>query len=318
MPNISFHQQFLSDLASSGDSRLAQRVFKKLFLDNGEFRSDRDDHKYRGIENGWIRVISRGTPGFRVIYIHSNNDILLYRAGPHSVEDDLVAPNGDSPIPVVGIDVVEQAMDSVGFTHELKKLSTTIDDSTTGTSDPSRFMKNHERRLLYEQVLGRRLLPHKEVYLVSPFLTFDILRSTKYLGVMLDQWLADGCKVTLITLPPKPHALEEYNSLEARGFSIMYVKNLHAKAYLFRIDREKLNEYQQHHQDLALIGSANLTLPGFNPDGNRTELPQLELSYEVNHSEHSELELFITYLAAVGTSHDTIRNNIANHGGTPK
>lgn len=317
MPNISFHQQFLSDLASSGDSRLAQRVFKKLFLDNGEFKSDRDDHKYKGIENGWIRVISRGTPGFRVIYIHSNNDVMLYRAGPHSVEDDLAAPNGNDSIPVVGVNVIEQALDSVGFTQDLKKFSAAI-DSIPEKNKSSPFIKNHERRLLYEQVLGRRLLPHKEVYLVSPYLSFDLLRSTKYLGVMLDQWLIDGCTVTLITLPPTTHNLEEYNSLEARGFSIIYVKNLHAKAYLFRVDREKLNEYQQHHKDLALIGSANLTISGFNPNGDLTEIPQLELSYEVKDAEHPELELFITYLAAIGTSHDTIRNNIANHGGTPK
>lgn len=315
MPNISFHQQFLSDLASSGDSQLAQRVFKKLFASNGNFKPDTQDHKYKGIENGWIRVISKGTPGYRVIYVHEKNEIMLYRAGPHSVEDDLAAPNGDSPIPVLDGTIIEQAMESIGFTQTLIEIAATNGEDANA---PSNFMKNHENRYLYQEVLGRRLLPHKEVHLVSPFLSIEILRSTGHLGMMLDQWLIDGCKVSLITLPPKFSMLEDYNSLEARGFSILYVKNLHAKAYLFRIDRSKLNEYQQHHKDLALIGSANLTSSGFNPSGVRAELPQLELSYEIKEAEHSELESFITYLAAVGTSHDTIRNNIANHGGTPR
>lgn len=313
MASVTFHRDFLIDLVSAGDGQLPNRVLKKLFTEQGDFRTDRDDHPYRGIANGWIRVVSRGNTALRVIYLRDGDNITLYRAGPHSIEDRLPAPTTGIQFPVVSQSNIDFAMRPVGASATAQQVvHTRVSVEQLGAS---RFMKNHERRLLHEQLIGRRLLPHKEAIFVSPYLSFDLLRSTSSLGQMLDEWIGDGCDVTLITRPPSPQELSEFGKLESRGFSVWHVQKLHAKAYLFRLDRAKLNRYQQSHQDLALIGSANLTNSGFNPDGERTTEPQIELSYQVVEHDHEELEYFLNYLAAVGVSHDVVRHKMANAGG---
>lgn len=315
MLSISFHRQFLIDLVSTGDGQLPNRVLKKLFSENGEFRPDRDDHHYEGIENGWIRVVSRGNTAFRVIYIRNRDGITLYRAGPHSVEDRLQCPAENPTFPVVSQSVIEEAMRPLGSTSSAQQVAHF--KGTIEQTQASRFMKNHERRLLHEQLIGRRLLPHKEAILVSPYLSFDLLRSTQRLGQMLDEWVADGCAVTLITKPPEACEMSEFSQLESRGFSVMHVQKLHAKAYVFKLDREKLNRYEAHGKhDLFILGSANLTNSGFNPIGERAASPQLELSYQVAEEDHEELEHFLNFLAAIGVNHDVVRHNLANAGGT--
>lgn len=312
MATIKFHQQFVVDLVGAGDAQLPNRVLKKVFTETGEFRADRDDHAYRGINDAWIRVVSRGNTAYRVIYLREREGITLYRAGPHSIEDNLAAPAQIEGFPIVSTEVMQQALRPVGggsASHEMVEKR-----QSTEQLQASRFMKNHENRRLYEQVIGRRLLPHKEVILVSPNISLDLLKSTQTLGQMMDEWIANDCSVTLITKPPNPSELPDYDKLESRGFSILYVQRLHAKAYVFRVDREKLNKYQQHATDLALLGSASLTFPGFNPEGIRNKEPQIELSYEVDEDDQDDLESFLAYLAGTGIGHEVVRNNIASIG----
>lgn len=312
MAAIKFHRQFLVDLVGSGDSQLPNRVFKKMFTEAGEFRADRDDHTYKGIADGWIRVVSRGNSAYRVIYLRKSDDITLYRAGPHSVEDNLTAPGNTHGFPVISTEILEASLRPIGANAS----SVEIDNTRVAVeqSEASRFMKNHESRRLYEQMIGRRLLPHKEAVLVSPFVSFDILRSTQLLGQMLDEWIRDGCNVTLITKPPDADDIPEFDLLAARGFSILYVPKLHAKAYVFRVDRTKLNRFQQHASDLLLLGSANLTNSGLNPSGIRTKNPQIELSYQVAVADEDDLENFLSYLAGGSTGHDVLKNNISSNG----
>lgn len=312
MAAINFHRQFLVDLVESGDAQLPNRVLKKLFTDAGEFRSDRDDHPYKGIANAWIRVVSRGNTAYRVIYLRERDLITLYRAGPHAVEDNLAAPTSIEGFPVVAQEVLDAALRPLGSNAASQEIAKARD--SIEMRDASRFMKNHETRRLYEQIIGRRLIPHREAVLVSPYLTLELLRSTKPLGQMLDEWVADGCSVTLVTRPPTPADISEYSKLESRGFSLLYLQRLHAKAYVFRVDPSKLNKYQQGASDLLLLGSANLTNSGFNPDGIRIKEPQLELSYQVAQEDSDELEGFLSYLAGVSVSHDVVRNNIADQG----
>lgn len=312
MTGIKFHRQFVVDLVGSGDAQLPNRVLKKVFSDTGEFKTDRDDHPYRGIGDAWIRVVSRGNTAYRVIYLRERDNITLYRAGPHSVEDNLAAPTQIEGFPVVTQEIMDDALRPFGGSSASKELAKAR-QSNEG-AQASRFMKNHETRRLFEQITGRRLLPHKEVILVSPFVSLDLLRSTQILGQMLDEWIQDGCNVTLITKPPTAAEMTEYGKLEGRGFSVLYVPNLHAKAYVFRVDKSKLNDFQQDVADLVLIGSANLTNSGLNPDGIRTKDPQLELSYQIADEDHDDLEFFLSYLAGVGISHEVVRSNISNIG----
>lgn len=312
MATIKFHQQFVIDLVDSGDAQLPNRVFKKLFTEEGEFRPDRDDHRYRGIDDAWIRVVSRGNSAYRVIYLRERDCITIYRAGPHSVEDNLGAPGRVEGFPIVSQEILAEAFRPVGGNAISQEMARTR--LSTEQVEASRFMKNHENRRLYEQVIGRRLIPHKEVILVSPFLSLDLLKPTKVLGQMLDEWIGDNCSVTLITKPPNASDLPAYSTLESRGFSIIYVARLHAKAYVFRVDRSKLNDYQSAAADLVIMGSANLTNSGFNPDGIRTSEPQLELSYQIADEDQYEFENFLAYLAGAGVSHDVVRNNISSIG----
>ena len=56
-------------------------MLSKVLGRDGSFRLDRDDHRFHGIEDAWIRVVSRGNTAYRVIYIRRGRDVYLYRAG---------------------------------------------------------------------------------------------------------------------------------------------------------------------------------------------------------------------------------------------
>ena len=84
--------RFIADLQNVEDGRFARRVLERTLSHEGAWRSQPEDHRYRGIDNAWIRYVTRGNAGYRVIYIQLGEEIYLYRAGPHSVEDRLAAP----------------------------------------------------------------------------------------------------------------------------------------------------------------------------------------------------------------------------------
>jgi hypothetical protein len=59
-----------------------------------------------------------------------------------------------------------------------------------------------------------------------------------------------------------------------------------------------------------------LTNAGFHPHGERRKDEQLELSYELPDIELLEVESFLNYLAAIGTSHDVLRHRLSDIGRT--
>jgi hypothetical protein len=99
MANIYLTPEFISDLLTTNDKSFLQRVLKSVFDAKADFRVGDGDHRYKGIEDAWIRKVSGGSSAYRLIYIRKNNDIYLYRAGQHSIEDNLAAPKSlDSSI----------------------------------------------------------------------------------------------------------------------------------------------------------------------------------------------------------------------------
>src|SRR5687768_10185319 len=84
--------QLLEDLRSADDPRFVRRVLTQILDEAGEFRKGQNDHRYHGIENAWIRYVSRGKTQYRLIYILNGDSVYLYRAGLHSIEENLAAP----------------------------------------------------------------------------------------------------------------------------------------------------------------------------------------------------------------------------------
>jgi phosphatidylserine/phosphatidylglycerophosphate/cardiolipin synthase-like enzyme len=250
--SLFIYDSFLTDLRDNGDANFAQRVLRKVLNANGTFRPDADDHRYGGIEDAWIRYVSAGRTAFRAIYIRRQQDILLYRAGPHSIEDNLSAPNAGAP--VVEVLAAEVAAARGG-------------DEVVEAVIANRFLQNGigRKRLLRNFLLGRRLMPHQEVLLISPYVTLAMFDRPHRFGMAIDSLIEDGTKVTLVTRWPTPAELDAYRDLEARGVELLFHASLHAKLYIFTVRRDE-GRPRGEFSDAAIIGSANLTEKGFGFD----------------------------------------------------
>lgn len=270
---VKFSPKFVADLQEENDANFARRVFIKLFDAEGGFRGDVNDHRYKGIPDAWIRYVSQGRSAFRVIYVKKGDEVLLYRCGQHSVEDHLVAPDNNG----LTIDISDEK----------------IGEPKASEERVGRIISNLRTPSLWDLVVGRRLIPHKEVVLVSPFLAHSLLWRTARLGRLLDDWVADGTSVSLITRPPLPDDHRLFEDLETRGINALFHSRLHSKLYMFQVDQARVR-YDRKQEDLLVLGSANLTESGF---AATRERGNDELSYELPKSDLSDLESYIAFLA---------------------
>jgi hypothetical protein len=315
--SVKIHCEFVGDLVSVGDADLAGRALRKCFDSGGRF-IDRmpGDHRYDGIQGAWIRKISAGK---RIIYIRDGNDVTLYRAGQHSVEDNLSAPNAVEDGIFVERGVIDVAMQA-GFGEQRRDYARNRLSGENGNRDDSasnsqrtrsNLLYNHVDRFLYGNLLGRRFLPHKDVYLISPYLVLTLLRSTDKFGQMLDELIEGGASIWLVTRPPlSAEDLAPFNELEARGVNVFFNANLHAKVYAFTLNRNLLKPSQQSSTDFVVVGSANLTVSGINPSGLLSNKLQYELSYQTSAEDWSELERFILHVTELGVDLQTLRANL--------
>ena len=288
------YDTFLRDLHEHGDGNFAQRVVRKLLNPNGSFRVDTDDHRFDGIDNAWIRYVSGGASAYRAIYIRDGEHIYLYRAGEHSVEDNLKAPRGNRLL-------------AEGIVADVPPEAAPVANAPA-VEIGNMFRQNGRGRLLRSFLLGRRLFPHKEVLLVSPFLSLDLLQRTNRVGLALDQLKEDGTKITLITRPPTLNEVDAFRELEVRGWDLLFHKSLHAKLYIFRVDSDA-RYVEQGASDAALIGSANLTEKGFGiSDQNYNE----ELCYELPSGAHDGAVDYVYQLAMQALPLDRIRRTLLN------
>jgi hypothetical protein len=249
-----------------------------VFDEKGTFRVGRNDHRYQGINNAWIRYVSQGRSAYRLIYLRTGEEILLYRAGPHSVEDRLV--------------LSAEALATAEVTEE------TIPEDALGDDEQmaSRLLHNYRSRYLSDIIFGRRLIPHKEVILVSPFVSPEMMTRTARFGKMLDRFIEDGSSITLVTLPPlNREGLAWCDDLESRNISVLFHNRLHSKLYLFCVDQRRVG-FGRNYSDALIIGSSNLTSEGFpaeRDDGNEElcyELPLEELNYAEAYVSHLMLQ----------------------------
>lgn len=174
-----------------------------------------------------------------------------------------------------------------------------------------RLFHNHADRFLYGNLLGRRFLPHRDVYLMSPYLSMDLLRPTHAFGQMLDELIEGGATVWLISKPPSISDISLFEQLSARQINVFFCQEVHAKVYAFILNRDELSPEQDASEDLIVVGSANMTWQGLNPGGLQSERIQYELSYDVPTGDWSDVERFLLHVADLSTDLDVVRSNLA-------
>ena len=241
MSKVYLHKSFLDDIASSKDASFVRRVFLILVAELRGKPNQSNDHRYQGINNAWIRYISGGKTAFRLIYIKDGASIIYYRCGAHSIEENLAAPDLDSQ------NLTDLELDDV----EIEEMTL-----------PKTFLTNHSQKLTLTALVGRRLIPNKEAWIVSPVLSEEFLRRGAILGRLLDSLVGDGTAVTVITALDQVKAYQKICvDLAARNIDVYFVPRLHSKIYLFITD-DTVEHQTAGTPSLGVIGSSNLTSSG--------------------------------------------------------
>ena len=297
---------FIADLQDHTAAHFARRVLQKTLHPDGNFRPDADDHRYEGIEGGWIRYVSKGRTAYRVIYLHRGDNIYLFRAGEHSVEDRLPAP--DDRAVKAAVPVMESGLDVAAdlATMQARKMS------QAPARPINRFKRNVPKPQINREIFSRRNLPHKDIWLVAPFVNGDLFAPTTDFGKLLFDQVEDGASVVLITAPPRDKKIDWMEKLAERQVSIFVYPRLHTKLYCFVFDESRRYERglrdEGRYSSLILIGSADLTSVGMAVDG---ELCNEELCYIVPEDEIGFVEDYVVELMDRGYELPDVRSSLA-------
>ena len=287
----------MDDLLSIDDKSFCQRVIKQVFERDGSFRTGQNDHRYRGVENAWIRYISRGSTAYRLIYLRRGNEIYLYRAGTHSIENRVSPPVDFSG--VAEVDAVTQVVEGRSFSKESSDLGNIL---------VSR--KRFDEQLICDYFERMYHLGHVEIFLISPFVDFDLLQRHKPLGRFLDRQIEEGAVVSLLT--EYVENLEDFKICEELGdrdVNMLFLRKLHAKLYLFEIDTKKISRYfDDQIPKVAILGSSNLTERGLG--FSRDDTANWELCYRPEFYRYDELRTHAHQLSMMAKSLPEMRRNI--------
>ena len=282
---------FLRDLKNADDHRFVRRVIHQVLDDKNEFRRGQDDHRFHGIDDAWIRYVSSGKTAYRLIYIQKGENVYLYRAGSHSIEDDLARPRS-------------------------KNLALPVEDVAASVSrsgrprDPTWFdagelLRTQQEVMLKKVVLSMLSVGHHEIFLISPFVSEQTLSRWSPLGRFLDKMIEEETSVWLVTRPPELERLGFFKELEERDFGVCFYKGLHAKLYIFNVDAETLNIYTKDVEPTAIIGSANLTEMGL---ALSNELANEELCYRLPSTKYGEARDYACWLISHSEDFTAYRN----------
>lgn len=266
MKSVLMHRQFVDDLLGNSDAHFAKKIFSHVYAEVDGSANKKDDHRYHGIDDAWIRYASRGRTAYRIIYIVRSGRLIFYRCGQHSVEDEVTEPRFDND------DLVELEV---------------MEDEVENMTKPLSILSSHRQPYVYSALLGRRLIPNKCVYLVSPYIDPTILARGSRIGQTLDSIKGDGAEVVVITCAEQVKQFGSlHKDLDARGIELVFLPRLHSKIYLFLTDTDRPHASAAT-PSLGIIGSSNLTamgLPSTPDEGN------IETNYAVASSSIKELE----------------------------
>lgn len=280
-----FCPEFIRDLLSHADVNFARRVLSKIVTNEGQFAADADDHQYEGLDNFWIRYVSRGNTAYRAIFIRQGRDIYWYRAGEHNVEDRLRAP-GD----LIGAVEIGDAP---------------VNADVLGEYTRSRYLKSSHPRLLRELIGARRLIPHKMLTMVSPRLSTSLIAPTGAIGRLIDSVFEFGGAVSIITRPPSHRDFGQYQWLAARGTDLLIHETVNARLFCFEVDQEQVSKANGNPRSLAVVGSAEATETGLNIAG--ANPCDEELCYEINEDDLQGSTEFIFHLLDKAVPFDVYR-----------
>ena len=294
--------EFIVDLQTNGDAHFARRVLEKTIRHDGRFREDGDDHRYDGVADAWIRYVSRGRSAYRVVFIRSGANVYLYRAGGHAVEDRLESPRDgaiDEAIPVTDPET--------GVAAGIGGIRMPSGDEPVRQA-VNRFLRNSPVTEINHAIFSRRNLPHRDIWLVAPFITPQLLLPTARFGRMLFDQVEDGASISLITAPPGDRDIAWLERLEERDIGVYCYPRLHSKLYCFVLDENR--KYERGLPDaaklssLVLVGSANMTAAGL---ALGTDRWNEEICYSVPDSEIDHVETYVTNLMTRGYGLNEVR-----------
>ena len=278
--------EFIVDLQTHKGAHFAQRALKKTLRSDGSFQLVSNDHRYEGIDNAWIRYISGGSTAYRVIYLRYGEKVYLYRAGEHHIEDHLVRPRESSMSSAIPVCEGEEKFGDLITINQTQEI-----DTTTVTKPVNRFRKNVPKKQIYNDIFSRRNLPHRDIWLIAPFINEELFRPTAAFGKLLLTQVEDGANVVVITAVPRNKNIKWMERLAERDIEFYVYPRLHAKLYCFFFDENRRNNIGMfgvdHYSSLILVGSANLTSAGIGVD---TEYPNEELCYSVPEEEACHVE----------------------------
>ena len=298
--------EFIADLQSHNDPHFARRVLQKTIHPDGTFREDSDDHRYQRIRNAWIRYVSRHRTAYRVIFLRQGADTYLFRAGGHNIEDRLAGPRGgaiESALPVT--EAGPGLAEAVGAIHTQERPQAVAPPM-------NRFKRNLPFAQISREIFARRNLPHRDIWLVAPFVNGALFAPTARFGRLLLDQVEDGASVALFTAPPKDQNIEWMEKLADRNVGIFFYPRLHTKLYCFVFDENRRYEpglrEGDRYSSLILVGSASLTLAGMALD----EAPcNEELCYSVREDELGFVEKYVAELMMNGYELPDVRRFLA-------
>lgn len=195
--------EFLRDLQEHANPHFARRVLRRTLRSDSSFRPDADDHRYEGVDGAWIRYVSAGKTAFRVIYLRFGDNVYLFRAGEHKVEDRLAAPKSAS------VNAAVPVTDPEGPAASSIAMISGQESYTVQRPVLNRFRRNIPNTQIKREIFARRNLPHKDIWLVAPFINGDLFLPTATFGRLLLDQVEDGARVVIVTSAPKDKILVE-------------------------------------------------------------------------------------------------------------
>ncbi len=171
---------FINDLKSASNIGFVQRALKSTIARDGSFRvAAGDDHRYKSIDDAWIRYISGGD---RVIYIQQNDACFLYRAGHHDIEDNLSPPSRLAQS--VAVKGMAAALSHGESYHDIGGMLSTFAPT-----------------LLDKYLKSMYHIGHHEIYLIAPFVAPSTFSPKHHFGRFLERATEEGTAILLVLLP---------------------------------------------------------------------------------------------------------------------